>query len=269
MNSQARVKIIDPYFRKDGARSASRWDYAMEFPVNNRWLRSISDRKKISIRKFSVYPITNYFYIFANSDGADFVGKAVWSPGTSTFDFLETITGQMNDWLEGIDPNAKVNFRLSSKGELVIATQTNIKIEIPIDSRRLLNQVIYTVPIDPSNPDGPRRYAIDPNDKYPPSGLDHTNGNYIYLLGPGIHPLYVNVWDRQRIYMHASFSQARNNYVCEMNETFINGMEKDFNYNAAQFDVWFSRDGKTPFKLNNDNFMFELQFTAKEQEFKR
>ena len=69
--------------------------------------------------------------------------------------------------------------------------------------------------------------------------------------------------------MHASFSQARNNYVCGMDDVFTVGMEKDFNYNAAQFDVWFSRDGATPFKLNNDNFMFELQFTSKEQEFKR
>ena len=102
MNSQARVKIIDPYFRKDGVRSASRSEYAMEFPVNNRWLRSISDRKKISIRKFSVYPWTNYVEVWAVLSETDIIiARAVWPTNGDAYSMLGAIEDQINTWLEG------------------------------------------------------------------------------------------------------------------------------------------------------------------------
>ena len=265
MNSQARVKIIDPYFRKDGARSGSRWEYAVEFPVNNRWLRSISDRKKISIRKFSVYPETNYVEVWAVLSDTDIlIARAVWPTNGDVYSMLGTIEDQINTWLDTKVPGRSIMFYLSRSGVLAVKSTVDMEIHFTAGARSLMNQILYEDPVS-------GLFAIDPNDPYPPDFIDPTNGRFGYNLeeDKGIRTIFKNVWDRVILYMHASFSQASNNYVCEMDETFIHGMEKDFNYNAAQFDIWFSRDGKTPFKLHNDNFMFELQFTAKEKEFNR
>ena len=282
MNSQARVKIIDPYFKQDGRQSSARAEYATTFPVNGVWLRSISDKKKISIRKFSVYPETNYFHIaFITKIGTSdkgFRAAAVWNNGRDTFDLLHDVADQFNRWYaeqkEAAASDTVLNFRLK---ETILSASVDTKVEIvfPLESQKLLNQVPYRIQnpdYDPTKPEGagnPKTiYAINPDSQFRPDVVDPKTGTVVYSVDAGDENLFANVWDRQRLFMHASFSHARNHFVCEMNETFIM-MEKDFNYNAAQFDIWFSLDGRKPFILHNDNYMFELAFTAKENEFKR
>ena len=154
MNSQARVKIIDPYFRRDGVRSASRSEYAMEFPVNNRWLRSISDRKKISIRKFSVYPENNYFRVYfgVTIGTTNHVMEAVsiWAREEDTIDLITDIRMKFNDWyydLPGIPPSpARPEYALDLvlvDGRLVATSMIKMIITFTTDSQKLLNQVPY------------------------------------------------------------------------------------------------------------------------------
>jgi hypothetical protein len=152
-------------------------------------------------------------------------------------------------------------FLLSLVGGTVECSSVKVaKISFGINEQRLLNQRIYMNPADPT------KYAIDPDNRYPPDEIDEDSGIITFDIPNTQIPriLFQYVWDRQQLFMHATFSPARNWYVAEMNETY-QFAEKDYAFDGAQFDVWFSLDGRVPFVLHNDDYMFELQFDTGEK----
>ena len=301
--SQASVRIIDQYFDRrestyvdgrivsssdyDGSQSAARHNFARTFESNPLWTANLSTRKRISIRKFNVYPETNYFdvkfEVHHGGEVLEFWASSIWDPYMNTMDLISDVRRKFNDWYKDtlkpavIPPDERfIDLRMDGT-RMFAVTAVEIVIRFTVDSQRLLNQVPYMITnpdYDPDKEEGPGNrkliYAADPNNPVKGHDVDPESGTITFAMGyeTGTYDyadLFGNVWDRQRLYMHGSFSQARNHFVCEAGETFW-VMNKDFNYNSTRFDVWFSLDGRTPFILHNDNYMFELGFTAEEDD---
>ena len=62
---------------------------------------------------------------------------------------------------------------------------------------------------------------------------------------------YSNVWDRNNLYVHVSFSSSKRNYLCMTNDFWFKPSKYYYdNVNSNEFYIWFSSDGThkiTPF----------------------
>jgi hypothetical protein len=67
------------------------------------------------------------------------------------------------------------------------------------------------------------------------------------------------VWDRVQLFLHASFSEAKYNYVCENNESHYK-FAKEYPLLYDSFDVWFSSNGTRLTTPEIDFFVLELTF---------
>ena len=256
--------IEEPYFRHDGRPSVSRPGMAATFVPNYIYKNDLTHKKKIAIRKFSVFPTVRYFEVSftINVTGEDktFEIEILCEPGDKmSSDILHEAFDGINEKIYDeyyIEPTedepAPVQLVTRNTLEywlrgstLEIKSELHGTLVLKSEAMMLLNQPpVITYVTDPLTG------RTDTVETMPDKTIDLTAGVSAFLY---------NVWDRERLFLHASFSQANNNYVCEMDESFL-VLNKEYLFDSADFDIWFSLDGRTPFKIYHDNYLFEISY---------
>jgi hypothetical protein len=68
-----------------------------------------------------------------------------------------------------------------------------------------------------------------------------------------------HIWDRVQLFLHTSFSEAKNHYICDNNESYHNLTIND-SMNDCRFDIPFSPHDENLTTLEIDFLMLELTF---------
>ena len=259
MSKPRNIAVVEPYFKSMGEHSYTRPDYATSFRVNYQWLKFGEQNKKLAINKFSVFPENHYFLmnasvVYNNKEykGGSFI---LTEPSDNTETILDKVFSSINKQLmENIKVDhpkfneenilmcwfEKNTVRAVSKYEAVLTFYgSDLKI---LNQKELVNSIKKEIPA------------------FKEVEEEEENKSIIEL--------FTNVWDRERLFLHASFSSAYKHYVCEMNESFI-FLNKEFVCDSHLFDIWFSVDGEHPFPLYHENYLFELAFMHGKQKFNK
>ena len=243
MSKPRKIAVVEPYFKSMGEHSYTRSDYATSFRVNYQWLKFGEQSKKLAINKFSVFPENYYFtsdahlFYYNKQYHAYSIVTANISGNLNSIlvEAFEDLNHQLVDAIKLDHPNYKEKIILRfylEKNTLSAKSLYEGRIGFEADAQKLLNQkALYP------------RLSFDFDDTRPDEKIE----------------LFTNVWDRERLFLHASFSEANKNYVCEMNESFV-FLNKEFKCESHLFDIWFSVDGEHPFPLYHENYLFELAF---------
>ena len=254
MSKPRKIAVVEPYFKSMGEHSYTRPDHATSFRVNYQWLKYGDENKKLAINKFSVFPENYYFLMNASVlyNNKEYKGNSfiLTEPSDNMQTILDKVFNSINKQLM---ENIKVdhpNFNdenilrcwFEKNTILALSKYKAVLLFLPSDLK-ILNQKELDSTLRKEIP------AFEGEDK-------------------NIIELFHNVWDRERLFLHASFSTAYKQYVCEMNESFI-FLNKEFVCDSHLFDIWFSVDGENPFPIYNENYLFELAFMHGKQKFNK
>ena len=240
MSKPRNIAVVEPYFKSMGEHSYTRPDYATSFRVNYQWLKFDEQGKKLAINKFSVFPENRYFTV---SVGIMYKGKP--------YDADSLVMLEQNDNLDVIlkevfeDLNDDLCDQIQKNEE---SFTDNFMLKYWFVDNTLSVRSKY-----------PASLIFEPNALKVLNQQDVVENKQFAVNADVKTELFHGVWDREKLFLHASFSEANKHYVCEMNESFI-FLNKEFKCDSHLFDIWFTTDGEHPFPLYHENYLFELAF---------
>ena len=250
MSKPTKIAVVEPYFKSMGEHSYTRPDYATSFRVNYQWLKFGDENKKLAINKFSVFPVNYYFTTGVTVNYKDKLYEVeslvMLDKNNNMDDVLDCAFDDLNEQLhdeiqkdhEDFDDTKLLKFWFAN-GTFSVRAKYDTVFWFKPNALKVLNQ------------------------------KDVSETKWFEMTGSiNKVELFHGVWDRERLFLHASFSSAYKHYVCEMNESFI-FLNKEFVCDSHLFDIWFSVDGEHPFPLYHENYLFELAFMHGKQKFNK
>ena len=241
MSKPTKIAVVEPYFKSTGEHSYTRPDYATSFRVNYQWLKFGEQNKKLAINKFSVFPENRYMTTGATVNYKNKlyeVESIVLVEQHKNMDEIlqevfEDLDEQIHDEINKVHQDFDDMFALKYwfvNGTLSVRAKYDTVLWFQPNALKVLNQ----------------KDVIEQKWFEIPGSIYKVE-------------LFHGVWDHERLFLHASFSEANKHYVCEMNESFI-FLNKEFVCDSHLFDIWFTTDGEHPFPLYHENYLFEIAF---------
>lgn len=266
------TKYVFPhkYFASD-ARTDDHIYFRYSFPGD--WTNVDSTRKSIAFRTAR---ITRKF---TGTIGFTFEGKVNINEKPSTFKFDEILTiYEQNSVVEIMQALVdKVNKDLQKKYaeqacniELQLRINTNadrslsMRLNLITDDAKIENAVIQSM-----RPDDPKNFLWQNFRIYFNQPLTTTKYDFaiIYSDPEGATDIAEcvidDVWNMDMLYFHSDFaSGSEGGLMAREGDFYQHPIKYPYPGRKTEFTIWVSFDGKTPTRLNSQDFLVELDFIA-------
>ena len=229
--------------------------YPFDFPT--RWLNDPSMNKRIAIRRLDVIPSSHSFALSLSSDD-DLVG--LYGP------FIKTANINITEYDNLIKALSYICESLSEYDNEKGAYIRRLMYEYNEKENKLKLYMLGTF----DNTRTPLKFNIADN-----QGMNYSdivefleflnqpiNNEMInYLKEPTVEKVFDNVWSRDRLYIHASFSTSRRKYIGKRGDFYQNmNLLYPLPSNESIFHVFFTSDGKKTILIRYCNFDIQLCF---------
>ena len=247
------IDVFEEIYTNHDVTTSNPFDYQFMYPL--KWLEDYSQNKRIAVRRLRITPKPIWFKLKINSSAQlySFVDVEVECNATLEHNLL------------------KVLAYITAETEKVAYNSITRQLRFNYnqdDNSLSIKAVVYK--------HNSKEIKGEKNLAYTPFKIEGTTDNFLKFLNQeltdenrdlltteSLEKKFYNVWNREEIFFHASFSTSHRKIIGANGDFY-----SDLNHlypaptNDSTFGIWFSSDGKTPLKLLHYNFYVQLSFIS-------